>query len=80
MSLKGRGALNAISRELGWRRIQQGWWYSVGHIRAEENDIADVLSRTSAPHGSERRARPEGVETLPRLRPRMTSADWETIL
>ena len=80
VSLKGRGALNSLSWEIAWRRIRRSWRYAVGHVRAEENDIVDALSRTPAPEGSERRARPEGVCTHTRVRPALTQTTWETIL
>ena len=80
VSLRGRGPLNAISREISWRRLRRNWWYSVGHIPSEDNVFADALSRTAAPDGAERKDRPPGVEELHRVRPALTRASWETLL
>ena len=78
-TLAGRGPLNSLSREIAWRRIRHSWRYAVGHVRAEENEIADALSRTAAPEGSERRARPAGVEGLHRVSPELTPDTWITL-
>ena len=51
LSLKGRGALEAISRELSWRQARRGWQFDVGHLPSEYNNIADSLSRVADPHG-----------------------------
>ena len=80
VSLKGKGVLNTLSREIAWRRIRHSWRYAVGHVRAEENLVADALSRTAAPAGSERRDRPQGVAQLPRVRPSLADKTWETLL
>ena len=48
ISLKGRGPLLAVSRELAWQRARKGWAFEVGHIPAEENEVADALSRLHA--------------------------------
>ena len=79
ISLRGRGPLNTLSREISWRRLRHAWWYAVGHVRAEDNDVADALSRTTAPEGSERRSRPAGVRDLKRVRPGLDSTSWETL-
>ena len=80
ISLKGRGALNTLSREIAWRRLRHSWWYAVGHVRAEDNELADALSRTAAPDGSEQRLRPAGVSELVQVRPALTATTLETIL
>ena len=80
ISLKGRGPLNTLSREISWRRLRHSWWYAVGHARAEDNDVADALSRTAAPEGAERRSRPAGGRDLKRVRPGLARAAWETLL
>ena len=46
--MKGRDPMLAISRELAWRRARRGWNFEVGHIPAEENQVADALSRLHA--------------------------------
>ena len=80
VTLKGKRALTAVSRELGWRRIRQGWWYAVGHIPAEDNHLADALSRTSAPEGSERKSKPDFLSQLPRVTPATLPNRWETLI
>ena len=57
ISLKGRRDLSKITREIAWRRVRYGWRFAVGHIPSENNNIADCLSRLSAP-GSEKRSLP----------------------
>ena len=51
LSMKGRGHLLAISREISWRRARRGWAFEVGHIPSEHNCVADALSRVSDPSG-----------------------------
>ena len=80
VSLRGRGPLNTISREIAWRRLRRNWWYSVGHVPSEDNAIADALSRTAAPDGAERKDRPAGVQDLQRVIPTITRTSWETLL
>ena len=41
-------AINAISRELAWRKIVNKWRYGLQHLPAELNDEADALSRLRA--------------------------------
>ena len=41
-------AMNAIAREVAWRRIVLGWQYRLRHLPAEKNDEADALSRLHA--------------------------------
>ena len=48
LSMKGRGPMLAISREIAWRRARAGWNFEVGHVPAEENEVADALSRLHA--------------------------------
>ena len=40
--------MNAIAREMAWRRIVRQWQYSLTHLPAELNDEADALSRLEA--------------------------------
>ena len=80
ISLKGRGAMDDISREIAWRRVRRGWFYAVGHIAAEDNILADALSRTAAPPGSDKKDKPEGFLKLRRVRPRLPWSAWETLL
>ena len=80
ISLRGRGTLNDLSREISCRRVRFAWHYAVGHVPAEDNAIADALSRTAAPAGSEHRERPDGVECLPRAAPELSPDSWETLI
>ena len=41
-------AMNAIAREIAWRRIVRRWQYLLKHLPAEQNDEADALSRLEA--------------------------------
>jgi hypothetical protein len=49
LDLAGKGIQLAIARELAWRKAKFGWQLAVGHLPAEQNTIADSLSRLSAP-------------------------------
>ena len=49
LSLKGRGPLMDVARELSWRQARRGWRFRVGHLPAEFNVVADALSRTADP-------------------------------
>ena len=52
LSLKGKGDLLAISRELSWRQARRHWKFSVGHLPSEHNVVADALSRRTDPKGA----------------------------
>ena len=47
LSLKGRGPLLAIARELSWRQVRRGWTFHVAHLPSDHNRIADCLSRVA---------------------------------
>ena len=49
VSGKAKGELGAFARELFLRRARQDWQFSVGHLPAEHNEVADYLSRLSQP-------------------------------
>ena len=51
LSLRGKGPLEAISRELSWRQARRGWLFDVGHLPSEYNVVADALSRAADPKG-----------------------------
>ena len=53
LSLKGRGPLIAIARELSWRQARRGWKFTVGHLPSEHNSVSDALSRVADPKGCE---------------------------
>ena len=48
VALKGRGLMNAVARELTWRKALFGWQFNVEHIPSELNCVADALSRLYA--------------------------------
>ena len=53
LSLKGKGELLAVARELSWRQARRMWQFTVGHLPSEHNLVADALSRTVDPKGCE---------------------------
>jgi len=75
LSLKGKGGLNLISRELAWRKIRGRWRYAVAHLPAEGNTLADAVSRIHAPAGADQKAYPEELRAVERACAR-DPADW----
>ena len=75
LSLKGKGAQAQISRELAWRKVRHAWRYAVGHLPSEGKLLADGLSRTGAPDGSEQREFPAALLSATRRAPPDTS-EW----
>ena len=53
LTLKGKGELLAVARELSWRQARRGWKFIVGHLPSEHNVVADALSRHVDPNGYE---------------------------
>ena len=51
LSLKGRGCLLAVAREIAWRQARRKWCFETGHLPSEHNVIADALSRIVDPKG-----------------------------
>ena len=51
LSLKGRGCLLAVAREISWRQAKRGWRFETAHLPSEHNQVADALSRTADPKG-----------------------------
>ena len=47
ISLRGRGPLLAVARELAWRQVRGSWKFTVGHLPSEHNVTADALSRVA---------------------------------
>jgi len=66
ISLKGRGQLTKITREISWRKCRYGWRYCTGHLPAELNTMADALSRVTAPQGADQKSFPHELEGKPR--------------
>jgi hypothetical protein len=52
LSLNGRGPLHHIAREIAWRQAAFRWVFTVAHLPAESNSVADDLSRLHAPQGA----------------------------
>ena len=49
LDLKGSGVNLAIARELAWRKARGRWAFTPGHLPAEQNTMADAISRLAAP-------------------------------
>ena len=49
LSLKARGCLAAVAREISWRQERESWLFVVGHIPSELNIVPDALSRQHEP-------------------------------
>ena len=49
LSGKAKGKLNSLARELALRIAREDLQFSVGHLPAEQNIMADALSRLSQP-------------------------------
>jgi hypothetical protein len=54
LSLKGKGILMALAREVSWRQAKYRWNFRVGHLPSEANVVADALSRVADPSGKTR--------------------------
>ena len=52
LSLKGRGPMLAVAREISWRRARRAWQFRVGHLPSEHNNVANSLSRVADPKGA----------------------------
>ena len=48
LSLKGKGDMNHVAREISWRAARFRWIYDVQHLPSELNRVADALSRQFA--------------------------------
>ena len=51
LSLKGKGPLLAVAREIAWRQARRKWKFETAHLPSEHNQVADALSRTADPKG-----------------------------
>ena len=49
LAMKGSGILAAICREIAWRVARFRWAYAVAHLPAENNKVADRMSRIRDP-------------------------------
>ena len=47
ISLKAKGSMLIVAREVAWRRVRHRWRFRCEHLPAESNTIADSLSRLS---------------------------------
>ena len=70
MKLKGRGAMNAVAREIAWRRVALQWRFRTMHLPKEINLLADALSwlRAAPPH-----VFPDVLQTCHRVNPGLQS-------
>ena len=53
LSLKGRGVLLHVAREVAWRQAKRGWNFETAHLPSEHNAVADALSRIADPKGKQ---------------------------
>ena len=67
LALKGRADLSLVTREIAWRKVRRRWFYACGHLPAEFNDVADALSRLSAPEGNNKKFPPELASSRARV-------------
>ena len=72
-------AMNAIARELAWRKIIYKWRYKLQHLPAEQNDEADALSRLTAipRRGFPQKALESAISVTP---PKQDKLLWRTRL
>ena len=75
-NLRGRGPLVFVARELDWRKVRLGWRYSVAHLPAEGNVLADALSRLVAPAGADVKAFPAELAGVPEEDPPTFDETW----
>ena len=48
LTLRCRGSMLRVAREIAWRKARFRWSFSVGHLPKESNRLADALSRQAA--------------------------------
>ena len=65
LHLAGTKEMQAIARELAWRKARREWQYAMGHLPSEVNGPADALSRLEAPEPAEF---PHWLEGVPMAR------------
>jgi len=76
LTLRGRGQLTTITKELSWRKVRLGWRFAAGHLPSEHNQLADSLSRLHAPASSERKSFPPQLLNATRRRAPEVSKIW----
>ena len=76
LSLKGKGDMNAVAREISWRKARFFWEFDVHHIPSEQNHIADALSRLSAVHASAFPSDLVRMQAWPGNAPRGQKSGW----
>ena len=74
LSLKGKGSLNLLSKELACRQAKHQWKFAVGHLATEANKIADALSRL--PQGA---PLPDEVARAEQVQPIDIANLWTTL-
>jgi len=73
LSMKGRGTMLDVAREVAWRRARFQWSFAVAHLPSEANDVADALSRQ---HGPEQLPFPAVLRDVPQLQTPALSEVW----
>ena len=58
LDLKGSGPMVNVALEIAWRKARGRWSFEPGHLPAQQNVIADALSRLAAP---EEKTKPDGL-------------------
>ena len=66
LSMKGKGSLATVTRELAWRRVRFAWHYAAGHLPTEHNTLADGLFRLHCPEDAEKKSFPPELLSLTR--------------
>ena len=73
ISLKGRGQMLLVARELAWRRAKWPLFFDCHHLPKESNVTADALSRLAAVPPS---TVPASLLTVPRVAAPPWNAVW----
>ena len=72
-ALRGKGPIQAVSREIAWRRAALGWRLLFQHRPSELNGLCDALSRIHAP---EALALPAELSSAQKIRPPADHEVW----
>ena len=72
ISLKGKGMMLVIAREIAWRQAKWPLHFDCMHLPKEHNVVADALSRRSAQP-------PQGLPDCLRSVPRVYAPPWDKV-
>ena len=75
VSRRGRGDLGKVCREVALRQARSGLRVAAGHLPSELNDMADALSRLSAPAEKARQI-PSELRLAQRVEPPLLNDFW----